>query len=55
MKNLLIYEMQRAIHLLEKRKPKEKQHPWEVDKERAEIKHILKSIRRHSIMIEKEI
>jgi hypothetical protein len=53
MKDLLTHEMVRALHLMAVLEKDDFSH-WEYYKELAELKQILKSIRRHSILLEKE-
>lgn len=63
MKQLLIEEMKRAISIMESKEEikKVKMVPYgdreypEVDRETSELKNILKAIRRHSVLLEKEI
>lgn len=58
MKNLLIEEMKRAIKLMERNtsfKPDWKRNDYmEVYRDVAELKNILKAIRKHSVLFEKE-
>lgn len=53
MKNLLIEEMKRALNLLES--GIDLTFSWENYKETAELKELLKAIRRHSVLLGKEI
>jgi hypothetical protein len=53
MKDLLMAEMKRALTLLENGANPSK-FSWQLYKENAELKDLLKSIRRHSILLEKE-
>jgi hypothetical protein len=63
MKNLLTEEMKRAIQIIESKeeitKTKIEKTQWgeyEVrDRETSELKHLLLMIRKHSILLEKEI
>jgi hypothetical protein len=58
MKQLLIEEMKRAIMLLERNntlKPNWRENNYmEVYRDVAELKNLLKSVRKHSVILEKE-
>lgn len=68
MKRLLIEEMKRAIQIMEAKEEvvthrkvegigyKDQPYTYyEIDREVTELKHLLKAIRKHSILLEKEI
>jgi|GraSoiStandDraft_46_1057282.scaffolds.fasta_scaffold10185_6 hypothetical protein len=53
MKELLMAEMKRALELMER--GMDTSFSWEFYKENAELKDLLKSIRRHSVLLTKEV
>ncbi|PEZ47045.1 hypothetical protein CN367_11810 [Priestia megaterium] len=65
MRELLLAEMKRAIEIMEKKPELERyelvKYPWNdnsypvLDRELVELAQLLKLVRRHSVMIEKQI